>query len=94
MTKAKNGLPLLGNHQNIQSFAYQDELGLALIDIVKVIPNGVLCFFPSYSTLNSLLYRWRKTGVYSSLSSIKTIFEGIFFKFIFLLIYFYFYLYF
>jgi hypothetical protein len=36
------------------------DIGNALVNIVRIVPNGVLVFFPSYTTLNRFMDVWSK----------------------------------
>src|SRR3546814_4248118 len=42
-----------------------DALGQTLLEIVQVVPHGVLCFFPSYGMMEKLVARWNATGIRS-----------------------------
>ena len=43
--------------RNSEQFSFQDELGELILGVCAAIPNGVLCFFPSYSMLDKLVRR-------------------------------------
>jgi Fanconi anemia group J protein len=43
--------------------------------IKKVIPFGVLCFFPSYTTLKKLMARWKETKLVDQICLHKKIFN-------------------
>lgn len=45
--------------RNASNEAYQDEVGAAVLGIVRAIPDGVLLFMPSYSMLERLSQRWQ-----------------------------------
>lgn len=52
-------------HRNSDS--YKMELGNAIVNIARVVPHGLLVFFPSYSVLSSCIESWkvRQSGVAS-----------------------------
>lgn len=52
-------------------FSFQDALGQAICEYCKVIPGGVLVFFPSYRMMNGLHTRWRTTGLWNELHTAK-----------------------
>jgi chromosome transmission fidelity protein 1 len=52
-----------------------DDLGRALLNLGKVIPDGIVCFFPSYSYLESVLARWATTGTLAELDNKKKLFR-------------------
>ncbi|CDW54284.1 Fanconi anemia group J protein [Trichuris trichiura] len=56
-----SGKVLKATYQDVDSFEFQDELALTLSAICKVIPDGVLCFLPSYRLLEKLVKRWQDT---------------------------------
>ncbi|GBE58653.1 DNA repair protein [Babesia ovata] len=53
---------------------YVKALGESLLTFVKCVPAGVLVFFGSYSILEGTIKAWRRTGIYSDLEKVKTIF--------------------
>jgi Fanconi anemia group J protein len=57
--------------------SFQDELGACLRDVAKVTPHGLLMFFPSYSLLETIVRRWRETGLLRAIeqASGKKIFQ-------------------
>ncbi|KAJ1513883.1 Fanconi anemia group J protein [Coelomomyces lativittatus] len=68
------GLKLTGTYKSSETFAYQDQIGLALLSILQKVPNGVLMFVPSYSFVEKLVNRWTITGCLEKLQSYKAIF--------------------
>eukprot|EP00002_Diphylleia_rotans_P022732 TRINITY_DN4459_c0_g1_i6.p1 TRINITY_DN4459_c0_g1~~TRINITY_DN4459_c0_g1_i6.p1 ORF type:complete len:967 (+),score=145.27 TRINITY_DN4459_c0_g1_i6:485-3385(+) len=62
-------------YKTMQSFDFQDSLGTSLLDYCSIIPNGVLCFFPSYTAMYDFKRRWTSTGTWDRLTSLKTIVE-------------------
>lgn len=52
-------------------FSFQDSLGDALFDYCKVVPGGVLVFFPSYRLMDQLHMRWKSSGAWDKLHRIK-----------------------
>ncbi|KAI9594752.1 helicase C-terminal domain-containing protein [Syncephalis fuscata] len=57
-----------------QDHVQMDGLGQALISLCQVIPDGVVCFFPSYSYMEAIYRYWNQTNVLSRLSKRKRIF--------------------
>ena len=62
---------LCATYKNQQSLAYQDSLGMAILSFLKVIPGGILVFFPSYALLERLQLRWESTGLWDSFEQHK-----------------------
>ncbi|KAL7751355.1 hypothetical protein RI367_003215 [Sorochytrium milnesiophthora] len=65
---------LVGTFQNVNTLAFQDAVGEAILRIVSTVPHGCLCFIPSYSMLDKLVERWKVTSVYKQINAIKQIF--------------------
>jgi len=53
---------------------YLSSLGQSVINIIRVVPNGVLIFFPSYSLMKSVREAWQNSGLWSKLEGIKPVF--------------------
>ncbi|XP_037091335.1 LOW QUALITY PROTEIN: Fanconi anemia group J protein homolog [Pollicipes pollicipes] len=60
-------------YRSSEQFSFQDELGGLVLGVCAAIPNGVLCFFPSYSMLDKLARRWRATGLWERLEARKPV---------------------
>lgn len=60
--------------KNADTFSFQDDIGEAIVDCCRVIPHGVLCFFPSYGLLERVVERWRATQLWDRLCSVKQVF--------------------
>lgn len=52
-------------------FEFQDALADALIDYCRVIPGGVLVFFPSYRLMHAMRTRWTTCGAWDRLADVK-----------------------
>lgn len=68
------GCELKGTFKELETFSFQDDIATALIDIAGRVPDGVLCFLPSYSFLDKLLKRMESTGSLDKLKAIKRVF--------------------
>lgn len=71
--KSENDFLFQGTYKNLQGFKYQDELGNTILDILKVVDNGILLFLPSYFFINSAFKRWEATGLLSQMRDLKDI---------------------
>ena len=47
---------------------YQDALGTAILAACRNIPDGVLCFFPSWGLLNAATQGWAASGKIASIA--------------------------
>lgn len=54
-----SGKSLNSSFQQRDSKDYQQELGLAIVNFCRVIPDGVLVFFPSYQVMDACLGYWQ-----------------------------------
>lgn len=55
-----------------------DEVGLAVVNLCNVIPDGVVCFFASFSYLEQVYKRWSSAesgSILNRLSKRKKIFK-------------------
>ncbi|XP_050544911.1 Fanconi anemia group J protein-like isoform X3 [Daktulosphaira vitifoliae] len=68
-----NQIDLNGQHQNTNTFAFQDEMGRVLKNVCETVPYGVLCFMPSYVLMDKLYERWQLTGMLKEISNIKLV---------------------
>uniref|UniRef100_A0A8C4QP73 Helicase ATP-binding domain-containing protein n=1 Tax=Eptatretus burgeri TaxID=7764 RepID=A0A8C4QP73_EPTBU len=50
-----SGRPLCATYKNVDTFPFQDELGDLLLAVSQIIPNGLLCFVPSYRVETSII---------------------------------------
>ena len=69
------GVPLLGKFANVQRYDYQDGVGHTLLGLAKVVPDGMLVFFTSYRTLDTVVNRWQMTGLMGRLEQHKAVFS-------------------
>ena len=52
---------------------YLNALGQIVIMLLKIVPKGVLVFFPSYGLLNSTREFWQREGIWTRIDNIKKI---------------------
>ncbi|CAG9585867.1 unnamed protein product [Danaus chrysippus] len=65
---------LNSNYQNRDNPKYISSLGRTILSFSRVIPDGLLVFFPSYPIMTKCQEMWQAEGIWSSLNSIKPIF--------------------
>jgi len=68
-------IDLQATYKNVHTLQFQDELGSVVKHVCDITPRGVLCFFTSYSTMNTMTERWKSTGLWEIISEKKQIFN-------------------
>ena len=53
------GAALNSSYANRDNQAYKDDLGIAISNFARIIPGGLLVFFPSYIVLQSCVDAWK-----------------------------------
>eukprot|EP01119_Soliformovum_irregulare_P015129 TRINITY_DN4215_c0_g1_i2.p1 TRINITY_DN4215_c0_g1~~TRINITY_DN4215_c0_g1_i2.p1 ORF type:complete len:1028 (-),score=324.22 TRINITY_DN4215_c0_g1_i2:562-3225(-) len=66
-----SGKTLLGSYTNADD-NYFDEIGESIALYCAAIPNGILCFFPSYKVMETAESRWNSSGILRRISQTKT----------------------
>lgn len=49
------------------------EAGNTIIKLATHIPSGIVCFFTSYKTLDSILESWKKAGILKKMEELKSL---------------------
>ncbi|BHF64747.1 Fanconi anemia group J protein [Sparganum proliferum] len=75
IARGPGGNRLCANYSNQNSFAFQDDIGSLILEACRLVPGGVLCFFPSYGLLDKLVQRWELTGLLDRLAKVKYILQ-------------------
>lgn len=53
------GAPLNSSYANRSSDAYKADLGAALANVARCVPDGLLVFFPAYAAMEAALEHWK-----------------------------------
>ncbi|KAI8641897.1 helicase C-terminal domain-containing protein [Parasitella parasitica] len=53
-----SGQPLIFNYESRQDLKLMDEVGISIANLSNVIPDGIVCFFPSFTYLDQVYERW------------------------------------
>ncbi len=48
-------------------------MGDTVLQCCQRVPEGVLCFFPSYSLMDRVIQRWKATPLWKQLAALKAI---------------------
>ena len=68
-----DGTSLNSSYNTRNDPKYLAALGQIVIMFLKIVPKGVLLFFPSYGLLNSTRDHWQQSGIWSRIDAIKKI---------------------
>ncbi|KAG9052955.1 ATP-dependent DNA helicase chl1 [Serendipita sp. 407] len=74
VTRGPTGASLVYKHQQQRDLSVMSELGQILSNLVNIVPDGLVVFFPSYAFLNALRTKWKETGLLDKLALKKTVF--------------------
>ncbi|KAL5106358.1 Regulator of telomere elongation helicase 1 [Taenia crassiceps] len=74
LPKAPDGGTLNSSFERRSNSAYHRSLGLTLMNLFRVVPGGVLVFFPSYALMKMCLDSWQNSDIYSKFLDSKRIF--------------------
>ena len=68
-----DGTQLNSSYNTRNDPKYLAALGQIVIMFLKIVPKGVLLFFPSYGLLNSTREHWQQNGIWTRIDGIKRI---------------------
>eukprot|EP01018_Ginkgo_biloba_P023975 Gb_04351 [translate_table: standard] len=71
-----SGRPLNSSYRTRDSVEYKQELGNTIVNFARIVPDGLLVFFPSYYLLNQCVECWQTVSQGTSANS-STIWERI-----------------
>ena len=71
LTRSPIGEPLNSSFRSRSSPRYKQQLAVTLQQIARVVPGGMLVFFPSYAAMKGCVEHWQTGGYWSALNSTK-----------------------
>ncbi|XP_045491561.1 regulator of telomere elongation helicase 1 homolog [Colias croceus] len=74
VSQGPDSVQLNSNYQNRDNPKYISSLGRTILSFTRVVPDGLLVFFPSYPIMTKCQEMWQAEGIWSSISNIKPIF--------------------
>lgn len=74
ISQGPDGTQLNSNYQNRDNPKYISSLGRTILSFCRVIPDGLLVFFPSYPIMSKCQEMWQSEGIWSSINNIKPVF--------------------
>lgn len=72
--RGPDGQDLISTFASRSNPKYLASLGHALVEISKVVPDGLLVFFPSYAWMDTCLNSWKQSDVWEKLNHWKQCF--------------------
>ncbi|XP_078275154.1 regulator of telomere elongation helicase 1 isoform X2 [Rhinoraja longicauda] len=72
--KGPDGVQLSSAYNTRFTPEYMSSLGKTMVNLCRVVPNGLLVFFPSYPVMEKSLQYWKEEGISSRIEEIKPIF--------------------
>ncbi|KAJ0755472.1 putative DNA helicase [Helianthus annuus] len=73
-----SGHPFNSSYKTRDSAEYKLNLGNSIVNFARIVPDGLLVFFPSYYLMNLCIEYWKNTsGVSTNTSNSSTIWERI-----------------
>nr|CDS28821.2 regulator of telomere length splice variant; regulator of telomere elongation helicase [Hymenolepis microstoma] len=74
LPKAPDNGMLNSSYEYRGNASYHKSLGLTLVNLFRIVPGGVLIFFPSYALMKSCIQSWQNCDIYGRLVDAKKTF--------------------
>lgn len=74
LQKGPDGTMLNSSYETRSDVRYQASLGNAIVNYARIIPNGLLVFFPSYPVMDQCLNHWKEVNIWSRINHLKPVF--------------------
>ncbi|KAB0798760.1 hypothetical protein PPYR_06644 [Photinus pyralis] len=74
LEKGPDGIELNSSFRNRDNPDYISSLGRTILNLTRMIPNGMLIFFPSYPIMQKCTEHWQENGIWSSIYAVKAIY--------------------
>ncbi|RDD47757.1 Regulator of telomere elongation helicase 1 [Trichoplax sp. H2] len=73
VSKGPCGTALNSSYRNRSSAEYLSSLGNTIVNFARIIPDGLLVFFPSYPVMNSCIEHWQSSGIWDRICQHKSL---------------------
>jgi DNA excision repair protein ERCC-2 len=74
ITRGSDQVPLSSAWERRDDRAIIRDYGMVIIELASVVPDGMVCFFPSYSYLESVMEQWGELHILEKVSKHKLVF--------------------
>lgn len=54
-----------------------EELGVTIVNLCNIVPDGVVCFFPSYAYEEKVYNHWQQKGIIQRIEAKKLVSSSI-----------------
>ena len=75
MKKSLNDTEFNFSYQNKDNMEMLDELGRTVARIAKIVPGGLLIFFPSYWLMETIYSRWEQNKILDEIQEHKMVYK-------------------
>ena len=72
VTSGPSGSVLNSSFRFRDTQEYKTEIGNVILSSAKIVPDGLLVFFPSYGVMNACIKHWKSIGLWGNLEMTKT----------------------
>ncbi|XP_035825693.1 regulator of telomere elongation helicase 1 isoform X2 [Aplysia californica] len=71
--KGPDGVTLNSEYKNRNNEDYQNSLGYSIRNFARIVPNGLLVFFPSYPVMERCIEKWKASNLWNVITQYKPI---------------------
>ncbi|KAF5271187.1 hypothetical protein FQR65_LT05331 [Abscondita terminalis] len=74
LDKGPDGFELNSSYRNRDNPEYLSSLGRTILNLTRIIPSGILIFFPSYPLMQKCQEHWQQQGLWGNIDVLKKIY--------------------
>lgn len=74
ITKGPDGMYLNSSYDTRSDPAYQASLGNTIVNFARLVPSGLLVFFPSYFLMQDCIETWKRKNIWDRIQQHKAVF--------------------
>ncbi|ELT95437.1 hypothetical protein CAPTEDRAFT_179377 [Capitella teleta] len=74
LSKGPDNEPLCSDYNTRFKESYQKSLGNAVVNFSRIVPHGLLLFFPSYPVMDQCVTNWRSGTLWSRMDQMKSVY--------------------
>ncbi|CAL8084972.1 unnamed protein product [Calicophoron daubneyi] len=74
ITRGPDGGVLNSSYANREKPGLRTSMGLTLVELARIVPCGLLVFFPSYTVMNQCVEAWKSDQIYDRILRYKRIY--------------------